>query len=52
MELRHSLFSLCAIAHPAFQHFFIRPPKTDAAIGDRPMLLLEFYEFFYSRLVQ
>ncbi|MCC5599210.1 MULTISPECIES: hypothetical protein [Nostoc] len=30
----------------AFQRFFIRPPKTDAAIGDRPMLFLEFYVFF------
>lgn len=31
---------------------FIRPPKTDAATGDRPMLIMESYVFFYSRLVQ
>lgn len=31
---------------------FIRPPKTDAAPGDRTMLIMESYVFFYSRLVQ
>ncbi|MBE9206514.1 hypothetical protein IQ244_08295 [Nostoc sp. LEGE 06077] len=25
---------------------FVRPPKTDAASGDRPMLFTEFYVFF------
>ncbi|WP_334878342.1 hypothetical protein [Nostoc sp.] len=38
--------SLCATAHQLFNAFSLRPPKTDAAIGDRPMLFLEFYVFF------
>jgi hypothetical protein len=31
---------------------FIRQPKTGAVIGDRPMLFVESYAFFYSWLVQ
>ncbi|MEI2577569.1 hypothetical protein [Scytonema sp. PRP1] len=49
-ELRDSLSVLALTAYLALQT--IRPPKTDAATGDRPMLFLEFYVFFYSRLVQ
>ncbi|MBW4499433.1 MAG: hypothetical protein KME57_07645 [Scytonema hyalinum WJT4-NPBG1] len=49
-ELRDSLSVLALTADLALQT--IRPPKTDAATGDRPMLFLEFYVFFYSRLVQ
>ncbi|WP_230968528.1 hypothetical protein [Nostoc sp. WHI] len=46
----HSLSVLAFTAQKALQT--IRPPQTDAATGDRPMLILEFYVFFYSRLVQ
>ena len=53
LECRTAAFalSLGATAHPALQTF-VRLPKTDAATGDRPMLFLEFYVFFSSRLVQ
>lgn len=45
-----TLSVLALIAHLALQ--IIHPPKTDAATGDRLMLSLEFYVFFYSWFVQ
>ncbi len=51
LECRAAAFAVSLGAYCLLSLQTIRPPKTDAASGDRPMLFLEFYVFFYSRLV-